>query len=240
MKYKKIIVIPARMKSSRLSGKPLIKISGQTILERVYKKCLKVMHKNNIYVATESKEIVDFCASKKIKCINTGRAKTALDRIGKFSYYINADIYINVQGDEPVINIKDIRKILNLNYFYQDKVVFGKAKCDKTTFYDHSKAKVVVGKRNRVLYSGRGQIPLSISGKFLEAYKAVWIYSLPKKLIRKYLKNGQSKLEKLEGNEILRFLEMGVDSYAIDLKGDNWAVDEKKDLKIVEKILNKK
>jgi len=239
MRNKKIIVIPARMNSTRLPGKPLIKIGEKTILERVYLKCLKVMDKNNVYVATESKEIVHFCKLKKIKCINTGKAKTALDRIGKFSDFVDADIYINVQGDEPIINLKDIRKIVNLKSFYKDKVVFGKAKCNLKTFNDHSKAKVVVGKKNKVLYSGRGQIPMTISGKFFEAYKAVWIYSLPKKLIRKYLQNGQSKLEKIEGNEILRFLEIGIDTYAINLIGDNWAVDEKKDLAVVKKILNK-
>ena len=239
MRNKKIIVIPARMQSTRLPGKPLIKIGDKTILERVYLKCLKVMDKNKVYVATESKEIVDFCKLKKIKCINTGKAKTALDRIGKFSYFIDADVYINVQGDEPIINLKDVRKIVNLEHFYKNKVVFGKAKCNQKTFNDHSKAKVVVGQKNKVLYSGRGQIPMTISGKFLEAHKAVWIYSLPKKLIRKYLQNGQSKLEKIEGNEILRFLEMGIDTYAINLIGDNWAVDEKKDLKVVERILNK-
>ena len=240
MMNKKIIVIPARMQSTRLPGKPLIKIAGKTILERVYLKCLKVMDKKNIYVATESKEIVNFCKIKEIKCVNTGKAKTALDRIGQFSYFIDADIYINVQGDEPVINLKDIRKIVNLKNFYKNKVVFGKAKCNQKTFNDYSKAKVVVGQKNKVLYSGRGQIPLTNSGKFSQAQKAVWIYSLPKKLIRKYLQNGQSKLEKIEGNEILRFLEMGIDTYAVDLIGDNWAVDEKKDLRVVEKILSKK
>ena len=239
MIYNKVIVIPARMKSSRLPGKPLIKIFGKTILERVFNKCAKVLSKEKIFVATESDEIVDFCLKKKINCINTGPAKTALDRIGLFSYHINSKIYINVQGDEPLININDIKRMINLKGKISEKVVFGKTKCDKKTFFDYSKAKVVVDKKERVLYSSRGQIPLSISGNFVEAYKAVWLYSLPKKYIRKYLKIGPTKLEKLEGNEILRFLEMNINTYAINLIGNNWAVDEKKDLEIVKKYLRK-
>ena len=61
---KKIIVIPARMKSSRLWGKPLIKINGITVLERVYLKCKKVFNEKKIFIATETKEIVEFCKNK--------------------------------------------------------------------------------------------------------------------------------------------------------------------------------
>ena len=81
---------------------------------------------------------------------------------------------------------------------------------------------------------------MSSKGKFAGAYKAIWIYSLPKKLIRKYLSHGYGKLEFLEGNEVLRFLEMNIDTYAINLKGNSWAVDLPKDVEIVKKMLAKK
>ena len=228
------------MQSTRLPGKPLIKINGVTILERVHKKCEKVLDKKRIFIATESQEIVDFCKKKNLNCINTGKANTALDRIGKFSYHVDSDIYINVQGDEPVINIKDIKKIIKCSSYYKNSVLFGKAACDKKTFYDYSKAKVVVDSNNRVLYTSRAGIPLNIKGKFVKAFKAVWIYSLPKKIIRKYLSNAQGKLEFLEQNEVVRFLEMGINTYAIDLSGNSWAVDEKKDLSVIKKIISKK
>jgi 3-deoxy-manno-octulosonate cytidylyltransferase (CMP-KDO synthetase) len=237
---KTVIVIPARMKSSRLPGKPLIKINGITILERVYSKCKKVLSEDKIFVATESKEIVEFCKKKNFNCVNTGKANTALDRIGQFSYKVNADIYINVQGDEPIINVNDIKKIINFSSKYKNAVLFGKAPCDKKTFFDYSKAKVTVDENSKVLYTGRSGIPLSSKGKFAGAYKAIWIYSLPKKLIRKYLSHGYGKLEFLEGNEVLRFLEMNIDTYAINLKGNSWAVDLPKDVEIVKKMLTKK
>ena len=80
------------MKSTRLPGKPLIKINGITILERVYSQCKKVLDEDKIFIATESKEIIKFCKNKNFNCINTGKANTALDRIGKFSYKINSFI----------------------------------------------------------------------------------------------------------------------------------------------------
>ncbi len=228
------------MKSTRLPGKPLININGITILERVYLQCKKVLSKDKIFVATESKEIIEFCIKKKINYINTGKAKTALDRIGKFSYKIDADIYINVQGDEPIVNVSDIKKIINLSSKYKNAVLFGKTKCDRKTFYDYSKAKVVVDENNKVLYTSRAGLPLSSKGKFVKAFKAIWIYSLPKKLIRKYFLHKSGKLEILEQNEVLRFLEMNVDTYAINLKGNSWAVDEKKDIAVVRRMLGKR
>lgn len=228
------------MKSTRLPGKPLIKINGISILERVYLKCNKVLSKDKIFVATESEEIIKFCKKKNFNCINTGKANTALDRIGKFSYKIDSDIYINVQGDEPIVNISDIKKIISASSKYKNAVLIGKTLCDKKTFFDHSKAKVVVDKNNKVLYTSRAGIPLSSKGKFVRAYKTIWIYSLPKKLIRKYLSYGPGKLEFLEQNEVVRFLEMNIDTYAINLKGNSWAVDEKKDVEIVKRMLSKK
>ena len=72
------------MKSSRLWGKPLIKINGITVLERVYLKCKKVFNEKKIFIATETKEIVEFCKNKNFNCINTGKADTALEELVNF------------------------------------------------------------------------------------------------------------------------------------------------------------
>ena len=115
---KQLIVIPARMAGTRLPGKPLIKILNKEILLRVWERCALVHHQNLIYVVTEDNIIKQFCKKNKINCINTGFAESAIDRIKLFSDKIKADVYINVQGDEPIINIKDIKK----NYKIQAKI----------------------------------------------------------------------------------------------------------------------
>ncbi len=232
------IVIPARMKGTRLPGKPLIKVYGKTILERVWERCIKVLNNDDVYVATEDYEIVNFCNKKNIKCVKTKRAETAIDRIKLFSDEVKSDLYINVQGDEPVFNIKDLRKLIKYATKYPKRVIFGKTKCSKKEFYDYSKAKVVCDMNNKLLYSSRAGLPINNKGQYQKAERAIWLYSFYKESLDKYYKfKKKTNLEKIEDNEIIRFLEIGIDVYCIDMIGDSWAIDEKKDLTVLKRIL---
>tara|TARA_B100000989_G_scaffold204258_1_gene154579 strand:- start:3014 stop:3745 length:732 start_codon:yes stop_codon:yes gene_type:complete len=233
---KQVIVIPARMKGTRLPGKPLINILQKPMIQHVWEKCEKVISKDFIYVATEDNEIKDFCENNNIKCVITGPAETAIDRIKLFSDKIKADSYINVQGDEPIVNINDIKSLLNYNLKFPDRVVFGKTTANEIEFNDFSKAKVVCDKNGRLLYSSRAGIPLTNKGKFFKAERAIWLYAFNKNSLNKYFENsGKTYLDQIEDNEIIRFLEIGIPVYCIDMIGDSWAVDEKKDIEIVEK-----
>ena len=237
---KQIIVIPARMGGSRLPGKPLIEIKGIPMIERVWNQCKKVKNKDQIYVATEDIEIEAFCYSKGIQSINTGPAATAIDRIKLFSDKVEADSYINVQGDEPIVNTKDIEKILNYNKKYPNRIIFGKAEANKDEFNDYSKAKVVCNKKNKLLYCSRAGIPLNNRGVYTKAFRAIWIYAFNKQSLDNYYDAyGKSIIEEIEDTEILRFLEIDIPVYCIDLIGDSWAVDERKDLLEVERRLIK-
>ena len=233
-----IIVIPARLKGTRLPGKPLIEILGKSIIWRVWNQCQQVHPAEKIFIATEDSEIEIHCKKYGINCIVTEMANTAIDRIKLFSDIIEADAYINVQGDEPIVNKQDILTVLKYNKKFPSRVVFGKASANKTEFYDVSKAKVVCDLNGRLLYSSRAGIPINSQGKFVSAERAIWIYAFTKKdLDMYYLHKDQTPLEKIEDNEIIRFCEIGIPVYCVDVIGDSWAVDEKKDLKIVEKII---
>lgn len=235
---KQVIVIPARMKGTRLPGKPLIQINGKAMIYHVWDRCHKVIPAENIYVATEDIEIEDYCKDNGINCVVTEKAETAIDRIKLFSNMIEADAYINVQGDEPIINTNDISTILNYNQQYPDRVVFGKTEANIEEFNDHSKAKVVCALDGRLLYSSRAGIPLNNKGEFVSAERAIWIYAFSKDALDRY-HNAQDRtvLDKLEDNEIIRFLEIGVPVYCVDVIGDSWAVDEPKDLEIVRQLM---
>jgi len=235
---KQIIVIPARMKGTRLPGKPLIKILDKTIIWRVWNQCQQIHPADKIFVATEDIEIKNHCDDLGINCVITDKANTAIDRIKLFSDNIKADAYINVQGDEPLINPKDILSILEYNQKHPNRVIFGKSQANEEEFQDVSKAKVVCDLHGRLLYSSRAGIPIDNKGRFISAERAIWIYAFTKKSLDAYYKyNHQTPLEKIEDNEIIRFLEMGTPVYCVDVVGDSWAVDEKKDLKIVEKLI---
>ena len=233
-----IIVIPARMKGTRLPGKPLIKILDKTIIWRVWNRCRQVHPSEKIFVATEDIEIKNHCERSGINCVVTARANTAIDRIKLFSDIIKADAYINVQGDEPLINTKDILSILEYNQRYPDRVVFGKSTANIQEFHDISKAKVVCDFNGKLLYSSRAGIPINNKGEFVSAERAIWIYAFSKSALNNYFNyNEQTPVEKIEDNEIIRFLEIGIPVYCIDVIGDSWAIDEEKDLKIVQDLI---
>ena len=237
---KQLIIIPARMKGTRLPGKPLVLINGIPLIKHVWNRCIKVHDADNIFVATEDDEIVDYCNNNSIQCIKTGKAETAIDRIKLVSDIISADSYINVQGDEPIVNTTDITSILSYNKKYPDRVVFGKTKATEIEFNDFSKAKVVCDKYGKLLYSSRAGIPISNKGKFVGAERAIWIYAFNKEALDAYFNNaGETVLDIAEDNEIIRFLEIGIPVFCTDLIGDSWAVDEYKDLEIVSKRLLK-
>ena len=236
---KQVIVIPARMSGTRLPGKPLILIKGMPMIWHVWSRCKEIHDPSHIYIATEDEEIEQYCAEMNINCVNTGPANTAIDRIKKFSDLVSADAYINVQGDEPIVNPEDIRTILSYNKKHPSRIVFGKTSCSEDDFYDYSKAKVVCSKSGQLLYSSRAGIPLTNKGKYQSAERAIWIYAFNKKRLEDYFNCQDAEIEKIEDNEIIRFLELDIPVFCVDVIGDSWAVDEMKDIKIVEELINK-
>ncbi len=238
---KQILVIPARMKGKRLPGKPLISILGKPMLLRVWEQCKKVIDKKDIFVATEDKIIEKFCHKSGINVINTGAAPTAIYRIGLFAKFIKAKNYIVVNGDEPLANIKDLKKLINYGKKYPNRVAIGEGPCSKYKYTDKTKAKVIVSKSGNVLYTSRLSLPYSGKNYTNYAKSAIWYYSFNKKELDHYIKNyNYVKTDKLEGLEINGMIECDIKVYAIKMIGDSWAVDTKKDVRIVEKILKKK
>ena len=235
---KQVIVIPARMSGTRLPGKPLKLINGMPMIWHVWSKCQEIHDPELIYIATEDLEIEKYCAEMNINCVNTGLAKTAVDRIKLFADEIIADSYINAQGDEPIVNPEDIKKILLYNKKYPDRVIFGKTSCNEIEFNDVSKAKVVCSKSGRLMYVSRAGIPVTPKGNFYSAERAIWIFAFNKTNLDNYFNYGDAKIEKIEESDIIRFLELDIPVFCVDVVGDSWAVDEMKDIKIVEQLIN--
>ena len=112
-KHKTVIIIPARYGSSRYRGKPLVKILGRELVLRVADICAKTIGKDNVYIATDSKKIVNKVSQYNYKYVMTSRnCLTGTDRVAEAAKKISAKIFINVQGDEPLVNPKDIKKII--------------------------------------------------------------------------------------------------------------------------------
>ncbi len=235
-----VVVIPARYDSSRLPGKPLIDILGKSMIRRVYEQCVKVIPSNLVYVATDNNEIYEHCNEWEINVVKTGSdCLTGTDRVAEFSKLIDADYYINVQGDEPLMNPLDILKIKDQILNNSGKILNGYASIESSEeFRSFGIPKVVFRKDKRLLYMSRAAIPSNKNDKFVLGYRQICVYAFPKKALSDfYNQEDKTHFEKLEDIEILRFLEMGYDVQMIELSNDSIPVDYPEDvIKVINKI----
>ena len=238
---KSIIVIPARMQSSRLPGKPLIDINGQTLLQRTYNQCLKAFPRECIYVATDDVQIESHCKAKNIQVVMTSPdCLTGTDRVAEVAEQIEADYYINVQGDEPLMNPQDILDTEVAIQKYKGEVINGYAKVkDEYLYTSLSIPKLVFRPDGRLLYMSRSPIPGNKTGDFETSWRQICVYAYPKSALRDFVAYGKkTPLEAMEDLEILRFLELGYEVRMIPLSSDSIAVDVPEDVERVKLRLN--
>lgn len=235
-----IIVIPARLSSTRLPEKPLIRIKGKSIIQRTYERCLMAYYKDMVYVATDSSKIETHCKNHGMNVVMTSEyCQTGTDRVAEFSEVIHADYYINVQGDEPVINPDDIKKIESEVANHKGKILNGYAPIKNRTEYESTSIpKVVFRPDGRLLYMSRSPIPGNKKNSFIKSWKQICIYAYSKEAL-KLFSDSKSKgmLEGLEDIEILRFLELGKEVQMIEVKGNSLAVDTPNDLEKVKELI---
>lgn len=240
MKY--LVVIPARLKSTRLPNKPLIKIKGKEILLRTYERCLQAVNDpQKIIVATDHQSIVAFCQEKNINVIMTSeQCLTGTDRVCEVAKKINADTYINVQGDEPIIDPEDLKKVIEIVEKDPKKVYNGYAEIKtKHNYFSPNIPKVIFHPTTKeLMYMSRAAIPANKSFTFEKAWKQVCIYAFPKDSLVAFSATNKTPLEALEDIEVLRFLELGYTVQMISLSGNGIAVDVPEDIKKVEAYLN--
>jgi 3-deoxy-manno-octulosonate cytidylyltransferase (CMP-KDO synthetase) len=235
-----VIIIPARYHSSRLPGKPLINICGKSMISRTYDRCCQSLKAENIFVATDDLRIYTHCQELNMNVIMTSSScKTGTDRVYEASKKIKADIYINVQGDEPIINPEDINIVIEASQKNPDKVINAMCAINKSDFNNPTIPKVVTRVDKSLLYSSRAGIPVTKDLLFVEAKKQVCIYAYPKQSLIDFSSiDNKTPLEKVEDIEILRFVELGYEVQMVDVSNTSLAVDVPEDIEKVEKILN--
>ncbi|MCB7480618.1 3-deoxy-manno-octulosonate cytidylyltransferase [Christiangramia sediminis] len=237
-----IIVIPARLQSTRLPEKPLILIKGKSIIQRTYEQCLKAVKKELIYIATDSIRIYDHCKALNMNVLMTSKdVLTGTDRVCEVAEQIEAKYYINVQGDEPVFNPDDIKVVLRKLDSIKDEstIINGYTSIKNFSEYNSvSVPKVVFKPNGELLYMSRSPIPGNKSSKFIKAWRQVCIYAFPNEALKNFSKIKKTPLEEQEDIEILRFLELGYKVNMIELSSQSIPVDHPEDVLKVEKFLN--
>ena len=237
------IIIPARYGSSRYRGKPLVKILGKEMVVRVADICSKIKSAK-VFVATDSKKIANVVKKNGYKYIFTSsRCLTGTDRVAEASKKIRSKIYVNVQGDEPTINPKDIRKVIKTKKKFPNHVICG---YDKVHDFENPSSinlpKVVVNSNGELIYISRALVPgKKKNSQKIQYYKQVCIYAFNKKQLKKfYSMKRKSETESFEDIEILRFFDLNEKIKMVKLNSQSVAVDEIADVKKAEKLLIKK
>ena len=242
MKNEFLVVIPARYKSTRLPGKPLIKLRGKEMLLRTFERCLNVVKSEEIVVATDDKRIKIFCKKNNINALMTSKkCLTGTDRVAELSKKIKRKFYINVQGDEPLVDINDLKNLIRISKKYPNRIFNGYTKIfDKKLFLSKHIPKVVFRNDGRLLYQSRSPIPINKKGKFIDAWRQVCIYSLPYNSLKKFSSiKKKTLLENIEDCELIRFLELGLEVHMIKMSNNSISVDTRDDVNKVNKLLKK-
>jgi len=240
---KSCIVIPARFKSTRFPGKPLAKILGKEMIIHVAEACAKAINVKDVYVLTDNDEIKNVVEKNNFNCLITSKtAKTGTDRITEIIDKLDYDNFINVQGDEPLVNPKDILKCISLKVKNPKFVINGFAQIDNwEDFYSINIPKVITDKNDHLIYTSRSPIPGSKKNdkKIANLKRQVCIYGFSK-FDLEFIRDNQIKnfLEEKEDIEILRFIEHGRKVLMYECSSSSIAVDIPDDLNKVISVLN--
>ena len=238
---KKVIVIPARLDSSRLPKKVLLDLNGKTVLQRVYEQCLKVKNVDEVYIATDSLEIKEVCETFTNKVIITKSThQSGTDRIGEAISSIDCDIVINIQGDEPFIEPSLIEALVNSFSNSDISMASAMSKINNVKdLHNSNVVKVVTDLHNNALFFSRSLLPfprdvkeISIAKEVLEKYqffRHIGIYGYRKEFLLHYVNMEQSALEKIEKLEQLRALENGFKIKMIETDSSLMGIDTLED-----------
>lgn len=233
-------VIPARYQSSRFPGKPLAMINGCPMIWWVYHQAMKVEDFIDVYVATDSKEIYDTCSSYDIKVLMTSNQhQTGTDRLGEVAEKIQADFYVNIQGDEPLIEPETIQKILDFHSLYPEVEVINSMTLlreDDDVNVD-TIVKVVAAENGDLLYLSRSPIPYPKRGQKISYYKHLGLYGLSRKALIFFSHAERTRNEKIEDIEMMRFLENGYRIKIVEVQSRTVGVDRPEDILKVEKAM---
>ena len=190
-------VIPARYKSSRFPGKPLVDICGKPMIWWVYQQAKKVPEFDEVYVATDDDRIEAACKEHDMKVIMTSdKHETGSDRVAEVATKVEGDLFVNIQGDEPVINPEMIQEVISI-FFEDETVTFGSLKkeiTDPDEIKATSTVKVVTDQKGDAMYFSRSVIPSNVKdGKLARVFRHVGIYAYKRDFLEEFSKMSQTE-----------------------------------------------
>lgn len=236
---KAIAIIPARLASTRLPRKVLREIAGQPMLAWVYEAARSSPQLADVIVATDSEEIVEVCRRHGWNArLTSVQHRSGTDRVHEVACAVAADVYVNVQGDEPLARAEHIAALLAP---MQDPAVLVstiKTPAAPADINNPNAVKVVTDGSGRALYFSRATIPYDRDGASQPRYfKHLGFYAYRKAALDRFCSLPESALERSERLEQLRFLENGIAIHVAETPYDTVGVDTEEDLHRVEALL---
>jgi 3-deoxy-manno-octulosonate cytidylyltransferase (CMP-KDO synthetase) len=237
---KVVAVIPARLASTRLPRKMLRDIAGVPLLAWVYRGVRRSPLLEDVIVATDSQEIRLFCEQQQFQVRMTSPAhRSGTERVHEVAGAVSADVYLNVQGDEPLTRPEHIESLIAVMSDANAQVGTLKTPAAEVDINNPSAVKVVTDGAGRALYFSRATIPYDRDGLRPPYYKHLGFYAYRKVALDKFVAWPESSLERSERLEQLRFLENGIPIYVAETPFDTVGVDTEEDLRRVEEILRR-
>ena len=227
-------IIPSRYASTRLPGKPLRMIAGQTLIHRVYNRAILAKSPDIVVVATDHRDIAEEVESFGGRVVMTAvNHPTGTDRLAEVAEQLtDYDIIVNVQGDEPFIDPDVIDRLAKMLTEHENlDMVTAAAPLKKEEYQDASAVKVVVNQKGEALYFSRALIPYPREGFAMPPLKHIGVYAYRRSFLLTYAKMEQTPLEKTESLEQLRALETGHKIGVIRIETEDIGIDTEEDLK---------
>jgi 3-deoxy-manno-octulosonate cytidylyltransferase (CMP-KDO synthetase) len=232
-------VIPARLASTRLPRKVLREIAGRPLIAWVYAAARRSPHLTDVLVATDAQEVEDVCRAHAIPAIRTSPDHpSGTDRVWEVSQGRAADVYVNIQADEPLVTPGHIERLVRPFVTHPDTQV-------STLMIEATDAekplpsvnKVVVDAHGHALYFSKYPIPYDRDGIGTKVYKHVGLYAYRRAALEAFHRLPPSRLERTEKLEQLRFLENGIPITVVETTEPTVGVDTEDDLRAVEALL---
>jgi 3-deoxy-manno-octulosonate cytidylyltransferase (CMP-KDO synthetase) len=235
---KVIAVIPARLASTRLPRKMLREIHGRPLVVWVYDAVHKCTRLDDVILATDSDEIMEACLKHGCTVrMTSDKHRSGTERVHEVAQSVAADVYLNVQGDEPMVRSEQIDTIVELMARNQVAVGTLKTPAKAEDVGNPNAVKVVTDADGKALYFSRATIPHDRDGTHPKYFKHLGIYAYRKPALDEFVSLPESSLERAERLEQLRFLENGISIYAAETPFDSIGVDTEEDFQRVQGLL---
>ncbi len=231
-------LIPARWHSTRFEGKPLAPINGVPMIKRVYDRACCCNNIDTVVVLTDDERINEYCIKNEMRCIIIeDDVRSGTDRCAKALELLDGDVFVNIQGDEPLINPDAIDKLIEEHdsgvgvtnaYVYVD---------DSYKLHDKNVVKVVTKTNDDALYYSRLAIPYQ-QKDFTPFKQQLGLYVFDRDMLELFPELEVGESEKSEAIEMLRYLENEYDIKMVEVDDEGLSVDTIEDLKRVEDFIN--